>query len=488
MHENMVIGLLLLLGLVMNVATWYHPAYFYPVVGLIFILLPVFLVASFKKPQYLFWFILTVFFSNDSFPNNVLYETYYGYEATTIYFHNFLGFLSVFDVLLLTSLYVLFIKHLREKQVKNLFGGRIEYYIAGAVVITGLIVALWNKNDPKLIISEIQIYVYMFLVYLIGVMTIKDKKVLIKTVVFIVLYLSIIEPIEFLYYVIGNYHNLLAVVGRIRKPLLNGTDDTYMVLPVFLLLAWILDKRKSLTPGQNTLAVLGVLSGLAIIYLNTGRALALFTLALLVIFLLTRKLQFKVYLIFGLLGMGLVGMSLFLQPEHLKKVGETFTSAFSATQDLNKDMSAGDRVIEFINVHKTLEHEDAYWLGVGWAGWWDEYVYQPGRGSLASYSDKTLTHHRQTHIIISQLILKIGYLGTLIFLVAFVSFWGYCYRFYRRTADPDLKPIMLGLLFAFPIFFYFSLIYQIGICLGIMMFLMRQSVKLNEPVLTENQG
>jgi len=465
----------LVAGVFLNMATWYHPAYFVPVTGFLLLCLPVVLVMGLKRPWLTLWLVLLAFFTQDTFPNNVLYETYYGYEAATIYFHSFLGPLSVFDILLLSSLYVMALKHLKDGTIRNLFSGRPEYYVAGAVIVLSTLIGLYRQNNVKDIFSELQPWVYGVLMYLLVLMTLRDKESYRKTLIYIVLLLSITVPLEFLHYITANYHSLLAVVGRIRKPLLNGTDDTVMVWPVFILLAWVMEQRKQLTPGRIALVYVFVLAGLAVIFLNIGRALALFTLVGLVVFFLLQRLNWRNYLVFGLLGASLVGISLLLQPAHIQKLEETFTSVFTATRDLKKDMSAGDRVIEFFNVHENLKQRDSFAWGLGWGGLWDEIYFQPGRGSLASFADKTLTTHRITHVIFSFLIIKCGYLGMLLITVAFFSLWLHFMQVYRHSCLPDLKAGMLGMIFAYPVFFYFNLVYQTGITFVLLIAFLRRA-------------
>ncbi len=470
----------LVAGIFLNMATWYHPAYFLPVVGFLLICLPIILVKGLNRPWLVLWLVLLAFFTQDSFPNNVMYETYYGYEAATIYFHNFLGPLSVFDILLLSSLYVMTLRHLKAGTIKNLFSGRVEYYVIGIVISLGIVIGLLRNNEMKNIFAEIQPWVYGLLMYWLVLMTLQDRVAYRRTLLFIVLLLSLTIPLEFLHYITANYHSLLAVVGRIRKPLLNGTDDTVMVWPVFILLAWVMQQRKQLTPGRTGIAYFFVLAGLAVIYLNIGRALALFTLMGLVIFFLSQRLNWRIYLIFGLLGCSLAGLSLFLQPAHLQKLTETFTSVFAATQDLKKDMSAGDRVVEFFNVHETLKQKESLGWGLGWGGIWEEYYYQPGRGSLASYADKTLTSHRMTHVIFSNWTAKCGYLGMILLTLSFLSLWIHFIRTYRQECHPDLKAGLLGMLFAYPVFLYFSLVFQTGITFVLVIALMRKAEILSQ--------
>jgi putative Mn2+ efflux pump MntP len=58
------------------------------------------------------------------------------------------------------------LKHLKEGTIRNLFSGRPEYYIAGAVIVLSTLIGIFRHNNLKDIFSEIQPWVYGVLMYL----------------------------------------------------------------------------------------------------------------------------------------------------------------------------------------------------------------------------------------------------------------------------------------------------------------------------------
>lgn len=477
--------ILTILGLLGNVATWSHPNYQSLVVWGIIGTLPFVLIASLKTPKYLLWYILTVFFSQDSFPNNVLYETYYGYEKATVYFHHFLGPLSVFDVVLLGALYVLAIRHIRSGTITQLWGGRWEYWVLLGVTTWGVAVG-WSRGNPlKEVFSEYQTVVYAFLMFVLVRMSILDKEEWKQSLWYLVVLLTVTLPLEFYHYVSVNYHNILYVVGRMRKPILNGVDDTNMLIPLFFFLNllaghWaVLKKNKSIL----ILSLFGILSGLGVVFLNNGRMLTILGAGLLILFFVLQKLRWQIWVLVVLSVTLLFGGVVYYKPNYVKRLGQSFSTilTFVQTQNITADESAGDRVLEFVNVHLTLKETDNYLWGMGWGGKWDEYYHQPGRGSLAAYADKTPTRHAQTHVLFSYLTVKLGYLGMGLVVLAFLSLWIHLIRYARWLLPSDVRWMSVSLLYIFPVYFYFSLVFQVGIVFGLILALIRQAERLYQP-------
>jgi hypothetical protein len=61
-------GIFLVAGVFLNMATWYHPAYFIPVTGFLLLCLPVVLVMGLKRPWLTLWLVLLAFLLKILFP------------------------------------------------------------------------------------------------------------------------------------------------------------------------------------------------------------------------------------------------------------------------------------------------------------------------------------------------------------------------------------------------------------------------------------
>ncbi len=473
-QDNTCMVWLLLIGLLLNITSWYHPLFFMPVVVFILIALPVFLFFSISRPHYLLWFILVLFFTQYTVPNNVTYETYVGYEKPTIYFHSFVSFLSVFDIVILSSVYILILRGLMHRTFQSLFSKRWEYYAILGICLISLILGFYFRNDSKQILAEFQCIVYAVLMYFIIQQTVHDATTLRRTVLFVAVLLAFTVPIEFCHYYWINYHTNIYTGGRIRRVLFNSITDNFMVLPTFVFLSCATAAHWTKNSIIRWGMILGFTVSILVIFLNTAREILLLTGIFLILFLFIRRFSFRIYFIFALLVILFTTILNLLQPEHLEKLTQNFSSSFLLFSDYRKDPSIWDRVAEFTNVSMTLHQKNAMLFGLGWGGKWNEYIFQPGRGSLASYHDKTLTSHQYSHDIISYLLSKCGFLGMGILVLGFLSLLIHYGRVYKRLCDHHLKVIMLGLLITYPIYLFFSLVMQLCIAFGIVIGLLQR--------------
>lgn len=479
MLEKQIIAIFVILGLLLNVSTWFHPRYFSAVKIFILTSLPIIFLISLSTAKFylVLWFIFLIFFTQDSFPNNVTYETYYGKEASTVYFHNFLWILSVFDIVLLSSLYILTIRKLKDRKINFKFRKfpDLAYLILYIIFFVGVANGFLRRNNVKDIFAEFQVYVYTALLYLIIIETVETKETLLSTIYYLLALLAITIPLEFTYFFVTQYTQLISVI---RRPLINSIDDNYMVFPAFILLN-ILTTDVIKNIFLKLCALLGVILSFLVIFLNTGREIALLTSATLIIFLIIKKFRIKIYLYLISILLFFFLVSLLLLPEHVEGLIFNIKSAFrifskSLYAERWKDPSIGDRITEFINVYYTLHKKKTFLLGMGLGGKWLEFVFQPGRGTLSAYSDKTLIEHLKTHNFLSYLLVKFGFLGTFLILVIILWIFIHFVRFWSNIKDRELNSIYLGLLLIYPIFVFFSTIMQICIFLGIVMAFLRK--------------
>jgi len=117
------------------------------------------------------------------------------------------------------------------------------------------------------------------------------------------------------------------------------------------------------------------------------------------------------------------------------------------------------RIYEFKNIHAQLLNHDNLILGDGpGSTFTDKYYPWPDTSTEGDFSyDEILQRkYKNTHSLVSNLILNIGYGGMLAFVACMAGIFLVCLRAYRRARSPALNALALSLLAFLPVMVYMS--------------------------------
>ncbi|HOD48532.1 MAG TPA: O-antigen ligase family protein [Candidatus Hydrogenedentes bacterium] len=133
-------------------------------------------------------------------------------------------------------------------------------------------------------------------------------------------------------------------------------------------------------------------------------------------------------------------------------------------------LSTMARVYEFRNIHSQLLEHNNLLLGDGPGSTFsDQYHPYPFGLSENDYSvaEQESRQFRNSHSLVTQLILQVGYLGLLVYVLCFALIYAALYAAYRHMRHPRLRLIALSLLCFLPSMVYMSWNSKSNMLLGI---------------------
>ncbi len=226
--------------------------------------------------------------------------------------------------------------------------------------------------------------------------------------------------------------------------------------------------------GRLLLLLCTVLSG-GLLLISAGRMLWLLTgLCALIAFLLS-EISTKVR--FLLLGCAcalivLLGIA-WLRPGMFETINAMATTLrVWENHNLEASHSTMARVYEFKNIHAQLVDHGNLILGDGpgstFSDRYHPFPFGLGAGDY-SLAERESREFRNSHSLITQLMVQLGYGGMLCYLGCIAGIYASCWRVYRRTGDAFLRVITLCLLAFLPAMVYMAWNSKANMLLGILL-------------------
>lgn len=251
-----------------------------------------------------------------------------------------------------------------------------------------------------------------------------------------------------------------------------GAVWTLFVLVLLMGVILVIHGRGIAKMDRLAAAALILMAG-TLLLISAGRMLWLLTaFGLLVLVVLDRMRSKMLVLGVGALcAVGVVYFVAFLGESMFETIGSmASTLKIWESHSVTTSHSTMVRAYEFRNIHAQLADHNNLLLGDGpGSTFTDRYHPFPFGLSDGDYpiTEQEVRQFRNSHSLLTQLMLQVGYLGTLVYILCFVLLYVALFGAYRHVDIPHIKLIALALLCFLPSMVYMSWNSKANMLLGI---------------------